>query len=226
MVAAVLLEWEGVLANTWSARRDALRAALAAEGIAHAIADHDDQLCGLGVTAAVHTVLRHIGARDPVLADLLVTRASRAFAAALATGLTVDPCAVRFVRTMQTRSRVAVVTRASRAETELVLQLAGISDAVTTLICADDVDGLAPGALAYGRAIAHLSRVRPLVPYDALAVVDGGPSIRAAREAGLRVLAVGAPAHEAMEADAAADTLDGVVLDGELLVVAADRGSP
>lgn len=210
MVDAVLLEWEGVLADTWSARRDALRVALAAEGIAHRVADHDDQLRGVAVPVAVRVVLRHLGIVDPVLAELLALRATRTFAQALATGLVVDPAAVAFVRRVHPRHRIAIVTRATRDETALVLRLAGLGDAVSTMTCADDVEGDAPSVHAYARALGQLGRVRPLEARAAVAVVDGLPSIRAARTAGVRVLVVGAPAHEAMDADTAVASLDGM----------------
>ncbi|MDB4879417.1 MAG: hypothetical protein JWL60_863, partial [Gemmatimonadetes bacterium] len=70
-----------------------------------------------------------------------------------------------------------------------------------------DVREDAPAAAAYCLALAHLARVRPLREDRVVAVVDSAPSIRAARAAGVRVLAVGAAAHEAIEADAAVDML-------------------
>ena len=53
------------------------------------------------------------------------------------------------------------------------------------------------------------------------------PAIRAAREAGLRTVAVNAPAHVALEADAAIGSLDGLTLDAvdALLGIAARRSA-
>lgn len=213
MVDAVLLEWEGVLADTRHARRDALRHALAAEGVAHTLSDDDEQLRGLGVHASVRTVMRHMGCSDAALADLLVMRAERAFAAVMASGLVLAAGASTFVTRMQSRARVAVVTRASRAETELMLRLSGLEGAVAMTIAADDVPEEMPAPAGYLMALQRLSRTRLVEPSRALAVVDAAPSIRAARAAGTPVLAVGAPAHHAMEADAAVQTLDDVSLD-------------
>jgi beta-phosphoglucomutase-like phosphatase (HAD superfamily) len=220
MVDAVLLEWEGVLAETRPMRRDALRHALAAEGIAHTLSDDDEQLRGIGVNAAVRVVLRHMGASDPTLADLLAVRANRAFAEMLAGGLLLAPGASAFVEGMQSRARLAIVTRASRAETELVLRMSGLEDSFATVVAADDVAGDAPHASAFARALEQLGRVRTVESANAVAVVDRAPTIRAARAAGVRVLAVGAPPHEAMDADAAVDTLDGVPIDQWLALVA------
>jgi beta-phosphoglucomutase-like phosphatase (HAD superfamily) len=224
MVDAVLLEWEGVLADTRQARRDALRGALAAEGISHTLSDDDEQLRGLGVSAAVGTVLRHMGLVDPALADLLVMRATRSFAERLTAGVVLVRGTVPFVERMQSRTRVAIVTRATRGETELILRSAGLEDAVTTTVCCDDVECASPSARAFGRALDQLARVRRLEPLNVVAVVDAGPAIRAARTAGVRVLAVGAPFHEAMEADAAVDTLDGETLDGWVALVGSPDG--
>jgi beta-phosphoglucomutase-like phosphatase (HAD superfamily) len=224
MVDAVLLEWEGVLADTRPARRDALRLALAAEGIAHTLSDDDEQLRGLGLAGSVRAVLRHIGCSDHTLAGLLVARAARAFGETIASGLVLRPDALAFVQRMQGRVRVAMVTRAARAETDQLLRLGGLADAMTTVITADDVPDDAPAASAYQLAFGRLSRVRTLEPWQAVAVVDAAPCIRAARAAGVRVLAVGAPAHEAIDADAAVDSLEGVELDGWLALVGGPSG--
>lgn len=224
MVDAVLLEWEDVLAGTRVARRDALRHALAAEGIAHTVADDDGQLRGLGATAAVRAVLRHMGSADETLAALLAMRASRAFAETLAGGLVLMPDAVAFVRRMQVRSRVAIVTRASRAETDAALGMSGLLDAFTTVVTADDIAEDAPASSAYQCALSRLARVRAVEPGRAVAVVDALPAIRAARASGVRVLAVRAPAHEAMEADMLVETLDGVQPDDLLLPAGPAKG--
>lgn len=213
MVDAVLLEWEGVLADTRHARRDALRHALAAEGVAHTLSDDDEQLRGLCVGASVRTVLRHMGSSDLTLAELLAARAARAFAETLAAGIVLAPGAASFVARLQSRGRVAIVTRASRAETELMLRLAGLDDAMTAVVSADDVPDEAPSVAAYQAAFDRLARTRAVAPARTVAVVDAAPGIRAARAAGVRVLAVGAPAHHAMEADGAVDALDACTLD-------------
>jgi beta-phosphoglucomutase-like phosphatase (HAD superfamily) len=224
MVDAVLLEWEGVLADTRPARRDALRAALAAEGVAHTLSDDDEQLRGLGVSDAARAVVRHMGSSDEVLADLLAVRAARTFAETIARGLVLHPGAAAFVEHAQSRARIAVVTRASRAETELVLRMAGLEDAVTTIVTADE-DVHAPSEAGYRLALAGLSRVRAVDPARVVALVDASPAIRAARGAGVRVIAVGAPVHQAIDADAAVDSLVGLRLDepGVLSTDAAGR---
>src|SRR3954451_23327765 len=97
MLDAVLLEWEGVLADTASARRDALSRALAAEGIRLDAQSwfpdgHDES-----PRDAISSALTQLGRADPTLADLVAARATRAFAERLGQGFTLLPGAREFV---------------------------------------------------------------------------------------------------------------------------------
>lgn len=213
MVDAVLLEWEGVLAETRPARRDALRRALSAEGVAHTLSDDDEQLRGLGVRAAVRVVLRHMGSSDATLAELLELRARREFAAWLARGLVLAPAAAAFVEHVQARTRLVLVSRASRDECDTMLRQSRLEPAFSAVVCADDTVDDAPSAALYRLALSRVARWRAAVPAGSVAIVDGGPCIRAAREAGVRVVCVGAPAHEAVDADVAVDAVAEVSLD-------------
>lgn len=186
MLDAMLLEWEGVLADTRDARRAAIEHALSAEGIAE------------------------LPASDPTLAQLVALRAERAFVARLSTGLVLEEGAAELVRQAQARARVVIVTRATRGETEAMLRLSSLDDSVRQIICSDDVNGDTPSPEQYERALASLARLKPVDRTRVVAVVNGLPGIRAARAAGVRVLAVATPAHEALEADGAVDTLNGL----------------
>jgi beta-phosphoglucomutase-like phosphatase (HAD superfamily) len=197
MLDAVLLEWEGVLADTAIARADAMRRALAEEGV---LAD----------------ALRS----DPALADLVTLRATRAFAERIGKGLVLLPGVRAFIERIRSTSRIAIVTSATRSETEFVLRLAGFDDAITTIVSADD---MLDGAAAYERAIAHLARVRPVKREQVVALAASAPALRAARAAGVRTIAVNVPAHVALDADAALSSVDGVTVAD--LIRLADAGS-
>jgi beta-phosphoglucomutase-like phosphatase (HAD superfamily) len=219
MVDAVLLEWEGVLADTGAARREALLRALADEGVLWNAAAYEACCGGLDVHAAARAALGSAGRDDATLTDLVALRASRAFVEQLAQGFSLQPGAARFIAAAEHRARVAVVTRAARAETEIVLRLSGLESAIACVVTADDVLALPPTPAIYERALAHLARRRIVPPHRAVALVDTTVAVRAARAAGMRTLAVGAPAHVAMEADAAADSLEGLTLDAAAALV-------
>jgi beta-phosphoglucomutase-like phosphatase (HAD superfamily) len=226
MVEALLLEWEGVLVDTRAARREALVRALAAEGMT--LSASVCEACGHGrsVRAAATAALLHAGLTDHTLAELVAMRAEQTFLAELSRGIVLTPGAAAFVDQAQRHVRLGVATRAGRAETDALLRLSGLDAAIATAATADDVSGEAPSAALYGQALARLGRVRAVRPSGVVALGDAPPSFHAARAAGLRTLAVGAPAHEAMEADAGVASLDGLTVAALQRLVAPIRAEP
>ena len=206
MLDAVLIEWENVLVDTSSARRDALVRAFAEEGLRF------DETCwvaechGRSLHGAVASALSHAGQADEPLADLLVMRAGRAFAERLGKGFVLQPGARAFVEQAQVGARIGIATSATRAETEFVLRLAGLDGAFSTLVCAEAGED---ARATYERALVHLAGRRT---DRTVAVAHIAPAFRGARAAGIRTLAVGAPAHDALEADGAVGNIDGLTL--------------
>ena len=152
-------------------------------------------------------------AADATLAELVALRAEREFAARLQHGFDIDPAAARFVELAQLRAPVVIVTAAGRAESDAALRLAGLHDSCAAIVTADDVGGDAPAPASYELALAYLGRRRVVKASRVVVLATGLPAIRAAREAELRTVAFEAPAHVALEADAAVDSLSGLTLD-------------
>ena len=222
MLDAVLLEWDGVLAGTGGARRDALLRALADEGVAMTAAAYDACCAGLDAPSAAAAALARAGRDDPTLTELVALRANRRFVERLGHGLTLMPGAAELISMAQHRVRLAIVTRATRVETDAALAVAGLQDCVAVVVTADDVRAPLAATTVYARALAHLSRLRPTPPERVAALVHTTAAIREARAAGIRTLAVGAPAHVALEADGAVDTLVGVGVAEIAALVGAD----
>jgi beta-phosphoglucomutase-like phosphatase (HAD superfamily) len=215
MVDAVLLEWEGVLADTGAARRDSLLRALADEGVLLSAAAYGACCEGVDVHAAASAALASVGRPDATLAELVALRAGRTFAEQLAGGFTLQLGAAEFMAGAAHRARIAIVTSASRDETEVALRLSGLDSAVACVVTADDVLVPPPAPELYDRALAHLSRRRTVARERGavVALAQGSAALLAARGAGVRTLAVGAPAHVAVEADAAVSGLSGLTLE-------------
>src|SRR5205085_3549771 len=95
------------------------------------------------------------------------------------------------------------------------LKLAGLRDSFSAIISADDVPGDAPSRAQFDAAMTHLERRRasPLARERVLVLATTRPGILAARAAGIRTIAVGVPAHVAVEADGAIASLGGATLD-------------
>ena len=209
MVDALLLEWEDVLADTASVRREALLRALADEGVHVDAATYESRCRGLAVRDAAAAALACAGHRDHTLTDLVAMRASRAFAARLGKGFTLLPGAREFVSRGQLSAPIAVVTSSARSEVEFVLRLAGLDGAVSTIVSADDCLDALPSPATVERALAHLARRRAPNRDRVIALAPTTFALRAARAAGVHTIAVGAPAHVAVEADGTIDSIGG-----------------
>jgi len=212
---AVLLEFEGILADTTPHRIAALREALLVDGLSLDDETWIEHCHGLALEPAVLAARRALGAPDdPVAAELTRLRAERAFAQRIGRGLLMQPGGLALVQALRTQARLALVTRASRRDVEFVLTLANLADAFTCLVTADDrVDGK-PSPAPHLLALEKLSRTIHVVAGESLAFEDARPGIRAARAAGVRTVAVGPlPPHHAMEADAYYPTLSGLSFD-------------
>lgn len=207
-----LLEFEGVLADTAPHRLAALREALLADGLALDDETWLEHCLGLPVDASVQAARRALGeADDPVAAEITRLRAEKSFTERIGRGLLMQPGGLALVQALRTQARLAIVTRASRREVDFVLTLAGLADAFTCIVTADDPGAGKPSAAPYQLALHKLSRTTPVTPADAVAFEDTRPGIRSARAAGVRVIAVGSiPPHHAMEADAFYATLAGL----------------
>ena len=210
MLDAVLLDWEGVLADTARVRRDALLRALSDEGVRLDAEEDVPHREGPPRPDSVGEALAHLCRADATLADLVGVRATRAFAERLGKGFVLRPGAREFVERLQLASRLAIVTLATRAETEFMLRLAGLDGAVSAIVSADDGVAPPPAPASYECALGHLARLRPLRRDRVVAIAQTSSALRAARAAGVRSVAVGAPAHVAVDADGVVDAIDGL----------------
>ena len=223
MPSALLVEFEGVVVHTHAARRDALARALRDDGVVLGDAQYDACCAGRDVASAVRAAAR-LAARplDETALDLAALRAERHFAEAIGKGVTLAPGARDFLEDAAGRARLGVVTRASRREVEFVLALASLDALFECVIAAGDAESK-PSPAPYERAIARLSRRRPLRPADALALEDSPLGARAARAAGVPCVVVGAELDTASAlavADAAVASLEGETLASLAALVA------
>jgi beta-phosphoglucomutase-like phosphatase (HAD superfamily) len=224
----VLMEFEGVLADTGPARRDALCTVLREDGIALEPTDYDAACAGLGAADAVRAATKLAGrSLDETALDLMAMRVERAFASHVGKGVVLVDGAREAVERLASRARLGIVSRASRNDISLILSLARLEHAFTCVIGADGTSAPKPSPAPYRVALRRLAQQRPVPPNGVVvALEDTLHGIRAARSAGLRTVAVGTlPAHIAMEADGYLSGLAGigastiqqlVVRDGEV----------
>ena len=214
MADAVLLDWEGLLADTARCRCEAVALALAAESVAFDESAYDDRCAGRSLRSIVASALGRRGG-DDTFVELVTLRAQREVAARLAQGFVVAPDVVRFLERAQLRAPVVIVTAAGRDETDTALRLAGLRDSFSAIVTADDVPGDTPSRAQFDAAMTHLARRRggAFARDRVIALATTRSWILSAREAGIRTIAVGAPAHVAVEADGALASLAGATLE-------------
>jgi len=207
-VPVLLIEFEGVLADTAALRRDALAEALALDGIS--LTDELTQLAaGYATEDAVSRIREAVGAPDDATASQIChLRAERAFAERAGKGLSLQRGAREALEALSGGARLALVTRASRREVAFVLDLAGLDSLFRPVIALEDVQPAKPDRAPYLAAMRKVSQLFPGQTLRGLAIEDTVVGARAAHAAGLAAVLVGdLHPHEAMEADAWVESL-------------------
>ena len=224
MIDAVLFEFDGVLADTTSARGEALRSTLREDGITLSADEYREHCAGRSFAEAVRAALELRGVRlDETGIDLLVLRTDRAYGAAVGKGVTLADGVPQVVERLAASVRLGIVTRASRRDVEFVLGLAGLDHAFTCLVTGEDFTTGKPSPAPYRVALERLSKLRATQPSACVALEDTLAGIRSARAAGVRAVAVGAlPAHVAMEAHGLVPKIAGLSLEVLQRLVARD----
>jgi beta-phosphoglucomutase-like phosphatase (HAD superfamily) len=188
-----------------------LRESFAAEGLAFPNDAYATCCSGRSTEDAVRVALEMLDASlDDVAITLVALRADRRFAELASHGVLLAPGATEFVERSHGRTRLALVTRLSRREAELLLAPTGLDAVFECIVCAEDAPAPKPSPAPYERALHRLARKRPLQRAHVIALEDGLAGIRSAHAVGVRCIAVGAlPAGARAEADAALPSLAG-----------------
>ncbi|MBA3853420.1 MAG: hypothetical protein C0503_03335 [Gemmatimonas sp.] len=204
----LLIEFENVLAETATLRQAALAESLAADGI-ELTAELLTLSLGRTFDDAIHRIREAVGApADATGEELARLRAERAFAARLGKGVAM-PAGVRTaLEKLSAMSRLALVTRAPRRDVEFVLQLSGLDGVFRPIVAQEDVRVSKPGRAPYAAALARVAELFPGQVLRGVAVEDSVVGVRAARDAGLLTVLVGAhPPQDAMEAECWVESL-------------------
>lgn len=211
MIDAVLLEFDGVIADTRAARRSALRETLAEDGVLLSIADFDECCAAMPVRASVRAALAlRDRTTDETMVELTAVRAERRFSDLIGTGVSLVDGVAEFIGSAHALTRLGIVSYATRAEIDAVLALARLEHVFELIIAGDDAYQPKPSPAPYVGALERLSRRRAVVPQSVVALEPGAVGIRAAKLAGVRCAAVGpVPIHLGVDADALIPSLAG-----------------
>jgi beta-phosphoglucomutase-like phosphatase (HAD superfamily) len=213
-VEAILMEFEGVVADTFHARRDALAETLAREGLVLSIVEYWDLCAGWPSAAALRALAQHRQLDlDDTAIDLLAMTADRAYTAHVGKGVILVDGARQALERLSARVRLAVVSRLRRTDLEVLLSLGRLDHVFSFVIGAEDSAPGKPDPRPYRLAIQRLGRLRrdSAGALPVVALEDGIAGIRSAHGAGLKCIAVGQlPPHVAIEGDAWLESITGL----------------
>ena len=204
-IEAILLEFDGVVADTTGAHRAAVERAL----LEHDVRLTDDEyweLCaGWPTSEAVRAVARQRRlALDETALDLLAFRVDRVYSAEVGKGVLLVEGARAALERLAGLAPLAVVSRLRRGDIEALASLARMEHLFAFVIGEEDASPPKPDPAPYRAALRRLRArrgAREAGDGVVVALENGVAGIRAARAAGLPCIAVGTqPAHVALEA--------------------------
>lgn len=193
MLRAIVLDFDGVIADTEPLHCRAFVAVAAGEGLGLTEAEYfSPTLLGLNDAALLRRLYELRGRPlDADQAAALLRKKDAAYLAMIAGGLPLLPGVDEFVERMRAQVPLAICSGAHRGEIEQILCRAGLLDAFETIVSADDVKTSKPDPSGYLEAVRRLSERAPrLRPAECLAAEDSVHGVSAAKAAGLRVVAV------------------------------------
>ena len=191
---AVIFDFDGVIADTEPVHFESLRRTLAGIGIALTESDYYATYLGFDDRGCILEALR-VNRRpitESVVQDLMRNKAA-AYLNSIKDHLVIFPGVREFVQEAAAAYPIAIASGALRPEIELILEQAGLRKAFRHITSAEDVAKSKPDPQPFLHALAGLNRQQEhsiLKAEACLVIEDSLPGIRAAKAAGMKVLAV------------------------------------
>jgi HAD superfamily hydrolase (TIGR01509 family) len=191
---AVIFDFDGVIADTEPLHFESLRRILADIEISLTKQDYYADYLGFDDRGCILEALR-INRRptSPSLLKELMTKKAAAYLTSIKDHLVIFPGVREFVEAAAATYPIAIASGALRPEIELVLEQIGIRQAFGHITSAEDVTCGKPNPEPFLQALAGLNRhqsTAAISPDSCLVIEDSLPGIRAAKAAGMKVLAV------------------------------------
>lgn len=191
---AVIFDFDGVIADSEPLHFEGLRRTLAEIHIDLTEEDYYANYLGFDDRGCFLEALRvnQIPA-TPSLVESLMAKKASAYLASIKDHVVIFPGVKEFVEEAAATCPVAIASGALRVEIELVLEHIGLRKAFCHITSAEDVTHGKPNPEPFLHALAgvnHQQGTALLSPASCLVIEDSRPGIRAAKSAGMKVLAV------------------------------------
>jgi beta-phosphoglucomutase len=211
-IAAIIFDFDGVLADTERLHLRAAREALAVSGWTLDERAYFDRYLGYGdrdlFIALAHDLKEPI---DEARIEAFVMAKGERYRAHVANGAVLYGTAAACVSRLGARYPLAIASGSLRHEIHDILSASGLRGAFRAIVGADDCIHGKPAPEPYVRASGLLG----LDPRSAVAIEDSHWGLESARAAGLRTIAVTTsyPASALGQADVILDSLDEITVD-------------
>jgi len=192
---AVIFDFDGVIVDTEPLHFEAFRKVLEPLGLGFPWTEYVETYMGFDDRDAFREAFRSRGrALDDVRLAQLVDAKSLVFQDIIRDGVKAYPGAVPLIRSLHASGMpLAICSGALRSDIAPILAHLGVAPCFPHVVTADDVRKSKPDPACYTLAYQRLSLANPArvaTPSNCLAIEDTPAGIRAAKRAGLRVLAV------------------------------------
>lgn len=211
-IEAILVEFDGVVADTFVARRTAVGRALFEYGVTLTDDEYWELCAGWPSGGAMRAVARQrrLGLDETAL-DLLALQVDRGYSAQVGKGVILVDGARAALERMAAHARLAIVSRLRRSDVEVLVALARLEHVFSFIVGEEDAYPPKPDPAPYQAALRRLERFTRNQRRAIVALENGIAGIRSARAAGLPCIAVGTqPAHVALEAEAYVPSISGL----------------
>jgi beta-phosphoglucomutase len=189
---AVVLDFDGVIADTEPLHYRACRQVLAPLGVTLTWEEYAKRYIGMADREVFGQLSRrHDLHLDPDVTNTLLARKAELLRRVLVETPPLFPGVAELMRGWSEVVPLAIASGALRDEIEAVLQRAGIAHTVRAIVAADDVARSKPSPDPYLQALAWLEPYAGHVaPARSIAIEDSRWGVQAARAAGMRAVAV------------------------------------
>lgn len=193
-LSAIIFDFDGVIADTEPLHFAGFRQTLAEIGISLTEPDYyanylgyDDRGCFIAALTEYHRPT------DPPALAQLMQRKAHAYLESVKDHLVIFPGVRELVHEAAATYPLAIASGALRHEIEFILEQAGLRKEFLHITAAEDVTRGKPDPQPFLHALDTLNRQRldqPITAGSCLVIEDSIPGIRAAKTAGMKVLAV------------------------------------